>query len=79
MLAELVREGRLPPVAQRTGPEPVVLEGVDGIGRYGGTWHRLVNSITDYTTVYWRLSSSNLVRWSPQGYRSYVAKAWEVS
>ena len=32
MLAELVREGRLPPVAQRTGPEPVVMEGVDGIG-----------------------------------------------
>jgi len=81
VLADLVREGRLPPVAQRTGPEPVVLEGPDGIGRYGGTWHRLVNSVTDYTTVFWRLSSANLVRWSPQGYPlvPHVAKAWEVS
>ena len=81
ILAELVREGRLPPVAQRTGPEPVVMEGVDGIGRYGGTWHRLVNSTTDVTTIYWRLSASNLVRWSPQGYPlvPHVAKAWEIS
>ncbi len=81
VLADLVREGRLPPVAERTGPEPVVLEGPDGIGRYGGTWHRLVNSVTDYTTVFWRLSSANLVRWSPQGYPlvPHVAKAWEIS
>lgn len=81
ILAELVREGRLPPVAERTGPEPVVMRGFDGIGRYGGTWQRLVNSITDFSTIYWRLSASNLVRWSPQGYPivPHVAKAWEVS
>lgn len=81
MLAELVREGRLPPVARRTGPEPVVMEGVDGIGRYGGTWHRLANSLTDFTTIYWRLSGANLVRWSPQGYPlvPHVAKSWEIS
>ena len=52
LLAELVCEGRLPPLAQRTGSEPVVMQGVDGIGRYGGTWQRLVNSITDFTTIY---------------------------
>lgn len=81
ILADLVREGRLPPVAQRTGPEPAVMEGVDGIGHYGGTWRRLVNSTTDFTTIYWRLSAANLVRWSPQGYPlvSHVAKAWDIS
>jgi len=81
VLAELVREGRLPPVAQRTGSEPAVMEGVDGIGRYGGTWLRLVNSLTDFQTIYWRLSDANLVRWSPQGYPlvPHVAKSWEVS
>lgn len=81
MLAELVREGRLPPVATRTGSEPAVMEGVDGIGRYGGTWRRLVNSTTDFTTIYWRLSGATLVRWSPQGYPlvPHVAKAWEIS
>jgi ABC-type dipeptide/oligopeptide/nickel transport system permease component/ABC-type transport system substrate-binding protein len=81
ILAELVREGRLPPVADRTGAEPVVMEGVDGVGRYGGTWRRAVNSYDDLKTIYWRLSGSNLVRWSPQGYPlvPHVAKAWEVS
>ena len=81
VLGELVHEGRLPPVAERTGPEPVVMEGVDGIGRYGGTWYRLVNSIQDFTTIYWRLSDANLVRWSPQGYPlvPHVAKSWEIS
>jgi ABC-type transport system substrate-binding protein/ABC-type dipeptide/oligopeptide/nickel transport system permease component len=81
VLADLVREGKLPPVAERTGPEPVVMEGVDGIGRYGGTWQRLVNSIIDLSTIYWRLSDSNLVRWSPQGYPlvPHLAKSWEIS
>jgi peptide/nickel transport system permease protein len=81
VLAELVREGRLPPVAERVGPEPVVMEGVDGVGRYGGTWYRLVNSITDFSTIYWRMSGSSLVRWSPQGYPlvPHIAKSWEIS
>lgn len=81
VLAELVRERRLPPVAERVGPEPVVMEGVDGIGRYGGTWYRLVNSITDFSTIYWRMSGASLVRWSPQGYPlvPHLAKAWEIS
>lgn len=81
VLAELVREGKLPPVALRTGPEPVVMEGADGVGRYGGTWYRLANSIHDFGTVAWRLSYANLVRWSPQGYPlvPHIAKGWEVS
>lgn len=81
ILADLVREGRLPPVAERVGPEPVVMEGVDGIGKYGGTWERLVNSIADLNTIYWRLSASNLVRWSPQGYPivPHIAKSWTIS
>jgi ABC-type dipeptide/oligopeptide/nickel transport system permease component/ABC-type transport system substrate-binding protein len=81
LLAELVAEGRLPPVAERVGPEPVVLAGVEGIGRYGGTWQRLAASQNDVGTVHWRLSGSNLVRWSPEGYPvvPHVARAWEVS
>ena len=81
VLAELVGEGRLPTVAKRTGSEPAVMEGVDGIGRYGGTWRRLANSYDDLKTIYWRLSGSNLVRWSPQGYPivPHVAKAWDIS
>jgi ABC-type dipeptide/oligopeptide/nickel transport system permease component/ABC-type transport system substrate-binding protein len=81
IMADLVRDGQLPPVAVRTGAEPVVMQGVDGVGRYGGTWYRLVNSIIDINTIYWRLSDSNLVRWSPHGYPivPHVAKSWTTS
>ena len=43
LLAELVAEGKLPPVAQRVGSEPCVLKGIEGIGKYGGTWIRMGN------------------------------------
>ena len=81
MLAALVRAGKLPPVADRVGPEPVVMEGVDGIGRYGGTWHRLANSYNDINTIQWRLSYPNLLRWSPLGEPlvPHLAKAWAAS
>lgn len=81
VLAELVREGRLPPVAERVGPEPVVLAGVDGNGNYGGTWQRLASSDGDVGSINWRLSAAGLVRWSPQGgpVVPHLAKSWVVS
>jgi len=81
-LAELVEEGKLPPVAERVGPEPVVMEGVEGVGRYGGTWYRVSPSEED--AIRWtrrRLAGALLARWSPLGYpiRPHVAKSWEAS
>ncbi len=37
MLAELVRAGKLPPVAQRLPPNPVVVKPANSVGKYGGT------------------------------------------
>ena len=37
MLAAMVKAGTLPPVEERLPPEPMVLEVVDEIGKYGGT------------------------------------------
>ena len=81
ILADLVEEGELPPVDERVGAEPLVLRGVEGIGKYGGTWFRVANSAEDVTTSLNRMSSSTLVRWSPMGYpiRPNVAKGWTVS
>ncbi len=82
ILHELVRKGELPSVAERTGPEPVVLQGVEGIGRYGGAWYRLGVSDDDISGVMrTRLSNANLVRWSPNGYPivPHLAKSWTVS
>ena len=37
-LAELVKAGKLPPVAERVGQEPVVIKPLREVGKYGGTW-----------------------------------------
>ena len=80
-LAELVREGVLPPVEERVGPEPVVLEGVDGIGRYGGSYVIAETAATqELVSLSHRNSASSLVRWSPYGYPivPHIAKSWEI-
>ena len=82
IIAELVKEEKLPPVAERVGPEPVVIEGVDGIGNYGGTWLGVLNS-QHYLKemIDNRYAGSSLVRWSPLGYPivPHIAKGWKAS
>lgn len=80
ILGELQNEGLIPPVIQRVGPEPLVVEGVDGIGKYGGTWYRLTTD-TGMTEMGYRLSYVTLVRWSSQGYPivPHLAKSYEIS
>ena len=79
-LAELVAAGKLPPVEERVGPEPVVMEGVEGIGKYGGTWIRAASAAFEFVFISKRFSYSNLVRWSPQIYPivPHIAKSYEV-
>jgi ABC-type dipeptide/oligopeptide/nickel transport system permease component/ABC-type transport system substrate-binding protein len=81
ILAKLVEQGKLPIVEQRTGPEPVVVEGVDGMGNYGGTWYRITTQQGIPDEILSRLSYVSLVRWSAQGYPivPHVAKSFEVS
>ncbi|MDZ4200497.1 MAG: ABC transporter substrate-binding protein, partial [Kiritimatiellia bacterium] len=82
LLADLVAAGKLPPVAERVGEEPLVVEGVDGIGRYGGTWVRLATDSADALNLSAnRMSYAALLRFSPQGYPivPHVAKDWEAS
>src|ERR1041384_3007479 len=37
-LAELVKAGKLPPVAERIGQDPLVIKPLQSVGKYGGTW-----------------------------------------
>src|SRR5437870_374134 len=37
-LAALVKAGKLPPVAERVGQDPLVIKPLKEIGKYGGTW-----------------------------------------
>ena len=41
LLAEQVASGELPPVEERLPAEPIVIEPVEQVGEYGGTWHML--------------------------------------
>ena len=81
VLHQPVAEGKIPPVHERTGPEPAVLEGNQGTGTYGGTWYRVANAIGDAGVISWRMAGATLVRWSPFGYpiKPHAAKAFEQS
>jgi ABC-type transport system substrate-binding protein/ABC-type dipeptide/oligopeptide/nickel transport system permease component len=81
ILADLVAQGDLPPVAERVGPEPAVMEGVEGIGTYGGTWARIARTPSEVGWVGTRLSGSTLIRWSPYGkpLMPHVAKSFTAS
>ena len=39
-LTELVKAGKLPPVKERIGDDPLVIKPLREIGRYGGIWRR---------------------------------------
>ena len=76
-LAQLVAAGKLPPVAERVGEDPLVLTGQE-IGRYGGSLRRVYIGTTDQWN-YGRMSKTSLLRWTLDGGTLVpgVAKAWE--
>src|SRR5262252_7046206 len=47
-LAELVKAGKLPPVAERIGQDPLVIKPVHEVGKYGGTWRRGFTGPADF-------------------------------
>lgn len=81
ILADLVASGELPPLRERVGPEPVVLKGVDGVGRYGGTWLMTIGATFDTLRIEDSYTGCGLVRWSPFGEPivPHVARDFEVS
>lgn len=81
ILAELVKESKIPPVDERVGSEPLVLDGLAGVGNYGGTWFRVDTSPLRVDSSNRRMSSSYFSRESPQGFPivPHIAKSWESS
>ncbi len=78
-LARLVAEDRLPPVAERLPDEPVVVEPIRSIGKYGGSWRRLTLGARDIQ-LDCRMGYEPLVRWDRQGRKVEpgLAAGWEV-
>lgn len=65
-LAEQVRAGRLPPVAQRLPEQPLVVPVVERTGTYGGVWRRAFLGPADANN-YVRVVYDSLFRFSPDG------------
>ncbi|MEI7713733.1 MAG: ABC transporter substrate-binding protein [Rhodospirillales bacterium] len=80
-LAELVKQGKLPPVAERISAEPLVLKPLRATGVYGGTWRRAFLGPGDSENgnrlragdkpLFWDVTGTKL---APQ-----VAKSFEIS
>jgi peptide/nickel transport system substrate-binding protein len=65
-LADLVKAGKLPPVAERLPENPLVVDTVESIGQYGGVWRRGFLGPGDFNN-YHRIVYDALVRYSPDG------------
>jgi len=52
MLAELVSQGKLPPVEQRLPKNPLVTRVTESIGEYGGTWRQVVTCADKGESIY---------------------------
>ena len=80
-LAKMVKEGKLPPVAERLPEEPVVLDPADKIGKYGGTLQQSyvetgvrVVGIDDITYEYPVVYSNDMQRLDPN-----LFKSWDIT
>jgi peptide/nickel transport system substrate-binding protein len=78
MLADLVKQGKLPAVTERLPKEPLVIKPVHSIGRYGGTWRRGFTGPGDGENGNRIVSADKLLFWEYTGthHRPCVARQW---
>jgi len=80
-LAEQVKAGKLPPVAERVPQEPMVLKPIREIGKYGGTWRRGFLGPGDSENGNRVRAADKLLFWDVTGTQitPNVAKGYEIS
>src|SRR6195256_4189378 len=82
MLAARVAAGALPAVADRVGPDPLVIKPLHEIGKYGGTWHQGFTGPGDVWNA-WRAATGpdSLLAWDWTGNRitPNMARSWDLS
>jgi peptide/nickel transport system substrate-binding protein len=80
-LAELVQQGKLPPVVERIGQDPLVIKPVHEVGKYGGIWRRGFSGPADFWNGIRCCSGPDgLLYWEYTGNdpTPNIAKGWEV-
>jgi peptide/nickel transport system substrate-binding protein len=80
-LAELVKAGKLPPVEQRIGQDPLVIKPLRDIGKYGGTWRRGFTGPFDTSNGHRTAQNDKLLYFDYTGTKIVpnIARGWEVS
>ena len=81
-LAELVKAGKLPPVVERIGQDPLVIKPVHEIGKYGGMWRRGFTGPADFWNGLHSVSGpDHVLFWDYTGYKAVpnIARGWELS
>ena len=80
MLAELVKQGKLPPVEKRLPEKPLIIRPIEEVGEYGGTFRGAYLGMADrYVIERWRLA--RILEFSPDGSRLTpgLAEKWSMS
>lgn len=79
-LIELVKQGKLPSVTERLPKNPAVVQPIEKIGKYGGTWRRYsplawygAHFLVSYEPLV-RISGPNLTKIEPN-----IAERWSLS
>src|SRR5919198_5642966 len=80
-LAELVKAGKLPPVQERIGQDPLVMKPLREIGKYGGTWRRGFTGAFDTSNGHRVAQNDKLLYFDYTGTKIVpnIARGWEVS
>lgn len=80
VLADLVKQGKLPPVKDRLPKEPIVIDPVEEIGQYGGR-ARVIGPVTGYGDTEAFRPHEGILRVGPDGFSVVpnIAKSWKYS
>ncbi|SDS30785.1 ABC transporter substrate-binding protein [Actinopolymorpha singaporensis] len=79
MLAARVKAGSLPPVEKRLPANPRVIQPLERLGVYGGTW-RTVEASTDPSWLWMTVCHDHLISWDPTWTKIIpnVAESYEI-
>ncbi|WP_108397008.1 ABC transporter substrate-binding protein [Devosia submarina] len=81
MLDEMVASGELPPLEERLPANPLVVEPVESVGVYGGTWRSALRGGLDNAWIGRTVAYDGLVRYDREWKEIIpnLAESWEVS
>ena len=63
-LAQLAKEGKLPPLAERLPKKPMIVTPYEKVGTYGGTLRRGLRGSSDHNGILRMVGNQGLVRWN---------------